>query len=72
MKKNEYLLLVQLWDSQQGKFYWADNESDPREAHERIEALQQEGWQTLSTFPCGSASTQRNYLLQRAVVESFN
>ena len=72
MKKTEYRLLVQLWDLQKGKFYWADNESDPRDAQERLEALHREGWETVSTFPCGSASTQRNYLLQRAVVESLN
>jgi hypothetical protein len=65
MKKWDYQLLVQLWDSQRGRFYWADNEMDPRSPQERLEGLEQDGWEILSTFPCGAKDTQQNYLLRR-------
>ena len=66
MKKWEYKLLVQLWDSDKGRFYWADHERDPRNAQERLDALNREGWETVSAFPSGIQGSQRNYLLRRA------
>ena len=72
MKKWEYRLLVQLWDREKQTFYWADNERDLRNSQERLEALEQEGWEAVSAFPCGSASTQRNYLLKRLVDARVN
>ena len=69
MKKWEYLLLVQLWDHEKQRFYWADHETDSRDSQERLEALAQEGWETLSAFPCGARATQQNYLLKRSVGE---
>jgi hypothetical protein len=72
MKKWEYKLLVQLWDQQKGRFYWADHETDPRTSQERLDALAQEGWETVSAFPCGAHVTQHNYLLRRPVSESVN
>jgi len=65
MKKWEYQLLVQLWDHQRGRFYWADNETDPRSPQERLDILAQDGWEVLSTFPCGARFPQQNYLLRR-------
>ena len=65
MKKCEYRLLVELWDHEEQHFYWADNETDRRNSQERLHALAQEGWETLSAFPCRSSITQHNYLLKR-------
>ena len=65
MKKWDYQLLVQIWDRQKGRFYWADNETDPRSPEERLEILAQDGWEVLSAFPCGARDTQKNYLLRR-------
>jgi hypothetical protein len=67
MKKWEYQLLVQLWDHEKGQFYWADHETDPRSAKERLEALEGEGWQVVSAFPCGTRVPQHNYLLKRGM-----
>ena len=72
MKKWEYRLLVQLWDHEQGRFYWADHESDPRSSQERLEALRQEGWETVSAFPAGMRGSQHNYLLKRSVDTNVN
>ena len=69
MKKWEYRLLVALWDHDKGRFYWADNERDQRNSQERLEALAQEGWETVSSFPCGVQVKQQNYLLRRPVTE---
>lgn len=72
MKKWEYQLLVQLWDHQRQQFYWADHETDPRDSQERVDALQQEGWETVSVFPCGERVRQHNYLLRRPADEHIN
>jgi len=66
MKKWDYQLLVQLWDTQRQRFYWADNETDLRSPQERLELLAQDGWEVVSSFPCGATDTQQNYLLRRA------
>jgi hypothetical protein len=66
MKKWEYQLLVQLWDHDRGRFYWADNETDPRSSKERLHALEAEGWQVVSAFPCEGRVAQHNYLLRRS------
>ena len=65
MKKWEYQLLVQLWDHERQRFYWADHETDENSAKERLYALGQEGWQVVSEFPCGARVAQHNYLLRR-------
>ena len=70
MKKWEYQLLIQFWDHAKGRLYWADHETDLRDSQERLEALAQEGWETLSAFPCGSRVRQHNYLLRRPLDES--
>lgn len=67
MKKCEYRLLVELWDNEKGGFYWADNETDPRTSRERVQALEQDGWETVMEFPCGRRIPQHNYLLKRAL-----
>jgi len=72
MKQWEYKLLVQLWDHDKQRFYWADHESDPRSSQERVEALRQEGWETVSAFPCGERVRQHNYLLRRSVGVNLN
>ena len=72
MKKWEYRLLVQLWDHETQRFYWADHETDPRTSKERLHALAQEGWKTVSAFPCGEKVAQHNYLLKRPVDEPIN
>jgi hypothetical protein len=72
MKKFEYKLLVQLWDHEKGRFYWADHETDWRDSGERLDALAQEGWETVSTFPCEGRVAQQNYLLRRPVDENGN
>ena len=66
MKKWQYQLLIQLWDRETQRFYWADSETDPRSSQERIKALEGEGWQVVSSFPCGERVAQHNYLLKRA------
>ena len=72
MKKWEYTLLVQLWDHDKQCFYWADQELDPRSSQERVAALHQEGWETVSSFPCGDRVRQHNYLLRRAAGVNIN
>ena len=72
MKKCEYQLLVQLWDHETQRFYWADHESDPRTSKERLHALAQEGWETVSSFPCGERVRQQNYLLRRLAEVNIN
>jgi hypothetical protein len=67
IKKWEYRLLVEFWDHEKGGFYWADNETDPRDSQERLAALNQQGWETVMTFPCGARLKQHNYLLKRPV-----
>ena len=71
-KKWEYRLLVELWDRQRQCFYWADNDRDPRTASQRLDALEQEGWEVVSSFPCRDQVTQRNYLLKRFVEGNVN
>jgi len=71
MKKWEYRLLVALWDRDRGLFYWADNDRDRRNSQERLDALAQEGWETVSSFPCGAQVPQHNYLLRRPVTENL-
>jgi hypothetical protein len=66
MKKWQYQLLIQLWDTQRQRFYWADNETDPRSPQERLDILSGDGWETVSAFPCGARDTQNNYLLRRS------
>jgi hypothetical protein len=72
MKKQEYRLLVQFWDNEEGRLYWADQESDPRSSQERVDALAPEGWETVSAFPCGERIRRQNYLLRRSAGESIN
>jgi len=72
MKKWEYTLLIQLWDNEKRRFYWADHESDPRSSQERVDALAQEGWETVSAFPCGERVKQQNYLLRRSAGNNLN
>jgi hypothetical protein len=72
MKKWEYQLLVEFWDHEKGRFYWADNETDPRDSQERLDALRQEGWETALAFPCGARVRQHNYLLKRPIDERAN
>jgi hypothetical protein len=72
MKKWKYKLLVQLWDREKQQFYWADHETDPRDSRERLNALAQEGWETLSAVPCGGRVTQHNYLLRRPLDEGVH
>src|SRR5437868_5034607 len=72
MKKWEYTLLVQLWDHETQRFYWADHETDSRTSKERLHALAQEGWKTVSAFPCGERVKQQNYLLRRSAGNNLN
>ena len=65
MNKWEYQLLVELWDFEKQEFYWADNKTDQRNSGERLNALKQEGWEVISSFPSGMIGTQHNYLLKR-------
>jgi hypothetical protein len=66
MKKWEYKLLVQFWDHDRQRFYWADDERDHRSSQERLKDLEEEGWEMLSAFPCGERVPQQNYLLRRS------
>ncbi len=60
MKKWEYRLLVQFWDHEKERFYWADQETDPRSSQKRLDALRRQGWETVLAFPCGERVRQHN------------